>query len=428
MGCPVSPRPRRWGALTLQRISAGAILPVRGPAILHGAVLIQDDGRIAQVGPDTEVARPASAATLQLPDAVVIPGLVNVHTHLELTALGGQLEDDDFFDWIQHLRRAKADLSMDDFGASAERGVRDAWRHGITTVADTGDSGAVVAALTRLGGRGVVYHEVFGPHPDQAEDAFAGLERAVDRLKQQAGDFVSVGVSPHAPYTVSATLYQRVADFAKQEILPMAVHIAESHAETELVTTFRGRLAESWRERGIPDLDTARSPIAYLDRLGVLEAHPLAIHVTQSDETDAALLARNGCSVALCPRSNHRHHHGVPPVRGLLAAGVAAGVGTDSHASVAALDLLLEVQQLRSIGGLTAVDALRMATLGGAEVLGMEQGIGSLEEGKWADICVLQFDDDPQPEQLVERVLQATAADVRHTYVAGRCVHDASGS
>ncbi|MEE9198038.1 MAG: amidohydrolase family protein, partial [bacterium] len=239
-----------------------------GPVILRGAVLIHGDGRIAAVGPDAEVPRPDDADVEDFPDAVLLPGLVNVHTHLELTTLSGAIEDEEFFDWIRHVRRAKQALSAEEFLAAAEQGVQDAWACGITTVGDTGDSGAVVEALSRLGGRGVVFQEVFGPHPDQAAGAISALEGRVAELAGRAGSTVRVGVSPHAPYTVSAALYRLVAELAIREDLPVALHIAESADEVALVARGEGPFAALWQSRGIPEIRTARSPVAFPERTG----------------------------------------------------------------------------------------------------------------------------------------------------------------
>ena len=370
---------------------------------------------------------PDDAQTIHVPNAVLLPGLVNTHTHLELTVLGGEIEDEGFYDWIQHIRRAKTHLSAEAFRESARRGVRDAWRCGITTVADTGDSEAVVDALTELAGRGVVYHEIFGPHPDQADVAMVELERAVGQLVQRAGEFVRVGVSPHAPYSVSGPLYRRVSQFAIREGFPVAVHIAESPAEVEFVVRREGPFAAAWHDRGIPSVETARSPVAYLHLLGVLDSKPLAIHAVHTDRADAELLAEYGCTVALCPVSNRRHGHGEPPVRRLMDAGVASGVGTDSVASVGALDLFREVRDARALGGLSAADAISLATLDGARALGLDEEVGSLEEGKWGDLCVLELSTAPAREasQLAEQIVEASPAQILHTYVAGRRVYNA---
>lgn len=405
----------------LLRISAAAVYPVSGPAILDGAVLILGDGRIAAVGPDDTVPRPEDAASEEYADGVVLPGFVNVHTHLELTALSGAIDDAAFFDWIQHVRRAKEALSPEDFLAAAEAGVRDAWAHGITTVGDTGDSGAVAEALTRLGGRGVVFHEVFGPHPDQADEASAALEARIGELAARAGSTVRVGVSPHAPYTVSEALYGRVAELALREELPVALHCAESAAEVALVTRGDGPFAALWQRREIPEIQTARSPIAFLERTGILETEPLAIHAVQTDDADLDILHAHRCGVALCLQSNRRHGHGLPRVTAMRDRGMALGVGTDSVASVESLDLLADLRMVCRQGGLGADDALRLATVQGAGVLGWEGEIGSLDPGKWADLCVRRM--GPPSTALAEGILLGRAEDVLATYVAGRRVY-----
>src|SRR5205823_5718903 len=187
----------------------------------------------------------------------------------------------DFFDWIQHVRQRKAAMSRDVLQASARQRVRDAWAAGITTVADTGDTGAAAAALKELDGRGVVYQEVFGPHPDQVDESFAGLVAAVDRLRTEAPGNLQIGVSPHAPYSVSAPLFRKVAGWARDEGLPLAVHLAESAAETAFVTQGKGPFADMWRRRQIPLPEPARSPVSYLAGLGVLGPTTLVIHAVQ---------------------------------------------------------------------------------------------------------------------------------------------------
>lgn len=391
--------------------------------------MLIDNDRITHVGPDDAVPRPPDAKQLNLDNAVVLPGLVNLHTHLELTDFAGQVEDDEFVDWIRHIRNAKDGLSPDAFLDAARRGVQDAWRHGTTTVADTGDSGAVVDALSEVGGRGVVYHEVFGPDPADADDALRGLQLAVDRLRLTAAPTVRVGVSPHAPYTVSRALFGKTADWVRSEGLPVAVHIAESHAESALVTRNQGPFAEAWRRRGIPDLATARSPVAFLKSAGLLDAAPLAIHAVQIDREDAAMLASHGCAVATCPRSNLRHGHGAPPIRLLREAGVAFGIGTDSVASVGSLDLFAEAREVAHLSDLPAPDIVRLLTSDAAACIGLDSEIGTLQPGMRADIVILDLgrNNNVTPDRLAGLILSATPEAVRHTYVDGRLVYRRTG-
>src|SRR5205823_351376 len=153
------------------------------------------------------------------------PGLVNCHTHLELTHLAGRNAEPAFPQWIRRIRELKEATSAEKMQRAAEQGVRACWAAGVTCVADTGSSGAPLEALARLGGRGIYYQEVFGPDPAQCATSLAELERAVARLSRFAASPLRLGVSPHAPYTVSEPLYRAVAQFARRERLPIAVHL-----------------------------------------------------------------------------------------------------------------------------------------------------------------------------------------------------------
>src|SRR5437867_3488393 len=227
------------------RIRAQFVHPVTAPPIEDGAVLVDDRGTIAAVGPNLVVPTRPGTRQLEFPDARLLPGLVNTHTHLELTHLAGKNAEREFAGWIRTLRALKDATTPEEFSRSAEQGVRDAWAAGVTCVADTGSTGASLGALARLGGRGIYYQEVFGPDPAQCAASMAELEHALARLSPLASSPLSLGVSPHAPYTVSEPLYRAVADLARRERWPLAMHLAESRAETELVRDGSGALAEA---------------------------------------------------------------------------------------------------------------------------------------------------------------------------------------
>ena len=261
----------------------------------------------------------------------------------------------------------------------------------MTTVADTGDTGSVIRAMAEAGASGIAYHEVFGPHPAQAAESLAGLRGRVDESGRFAVGRVRLGVSPHAPYTVSGPLYSAVSEWAAREGLRVAVHLAESPAESELLERASGRFAEGWGRRGIPLPEPAgRSPVEWLDRHGALGEATLCIHVVHAGSKDLGRLARNGCAIAHCPLSNAAHGHGTAPLEGFLSHGLRVGLGTDSVLSVSRLDLLAEARAARAIAGLDADAALALCTLGGAEALGLDGEIGSLEVGKWGDCVVVE--------------------------------------
>lgn len=368
------------------RIRAGRVHPVTAPPIEDGAVLVGDDGKIAAVGPQSRIPNPPGSESLELRDAVLVPGLVNTHTHLELTHLIGKNDPGQSFPrWIRRVRALKEQTVAEEFDAAAEQGIRDGWAQGVTCVADTGDSGAGMRALFRLGGRGIAYHEVFGPDPAQAEPSLEGLKQTVHELRRFTSFHAGLGVSPHAPYTVSAPLYRAVAEYAMRDGLPMAVHLAESQEELAFVRDGEGPFAAAWGDRGIPVEARRMSPVQFLHSLGVLRLGTLCIHTVQLDARDIATLAGTKAGVAHCPLSNRAHGHGTAPLAALRKAGVAVGLGTDSVVSVGSLDLWAEARA----AGLAGEDALRMLTFEGARALCLEQVVGSLEVGKQGDLAVL---------------------------------------
>lgn len=379
------------------RYRAAWVVPVTTPPLRDGVVACED-GTIRYVGP-------AGAAPdgdeYSLGDAILLPGLVNAHTHLELTAMRGFLEELAFHDWIDVLRRARAAVLDESALLDAARlGVIEGMEHGVTTFADTSASGVPVRALAECGARGIVYHEVFGQRPEDAGAALDGLAARLDALAPLATPLVRLGVSPHAPYTVSDALYRGAAALARDRSIPLAMHIAEGEDETALVTRGCGMFASWLTAREIPVAPRARSPVALLDDLGVLGPDTLLIHAVQVDDGDVATIARSGAAVAHCPASNAKFGHGIAPVTQMLDAGVRIGLGSDSVASnnrmdildEARLALLLQNGSLRSPGALAARTALELATIHGARALGLGDVTGSLEPGKSADLCAFRID------------------------------------
>jgi 5-methylthioadenosine/S-adenosylhomocysteine deaminase len=390
------------------RIRAARVHPVTAAPIEDGAVLVDANGRITAVGPNTDVPTPHAARPMHFPDAVLMPGLINCHTHLELTHLAGQNAEPEFAKWIRRIRELKDATPPEGFAEAAVAGVKDCWARGVTCIAETGSTGAVMRALHDLGGRGIVYQEVFGPEPAKLDASIRELEESVGRLRLLATDRVRLGVSPHAPYTVSAPLYEAVVAFARPAGLPIAVHLAESKEESQFVRDGAGPFADAWRARGISVKVQACSPVEYLRRQGVLNADTLCIHSVQVDGADIAILASAGAAIAHCPRSNKAHGHGSAPLAAFRRTGLRVGLGTDSVVSVGDLDLWAEARA----ASLDGEEALRALTLDGARALGWENHIGSLEVGKAADLAVFAGD--------LRRPAPSSAA---LTVVSGRIVH-----
>lgn len=407
------------------------VLPVSAAPIENGAVLV-DGETIAWVGAGEA---PAADRVVDLGRAVLMPGLVNVHSHLELTEMRGLLEPFAFHEWIKTLTRIKyKEYKPEDFVRAAKQGALEALRAGITCVADTGDSGAPVAAMSDTGLRGVYYQECFGPAPGDAEGSMLALSKKVRALVAKAGPRVKVGVSPHAPYTVSPHLFQLVARWGLRDGLDVAIHAAESQAEVDLIRDNTGPFAEALKARGIPFRPRGVSPLQYLDSIGALEGGPLLIHCVQASDEDLAIVARRGARIAHCPRSNAKLGHGFAPLMAMRKAGIAVGLGSDSVASNNTMDLLTEMRDAsltargRERDGMImmASEALEMATLGGAKVLKMDGAIGSLEAGKQADLCAIDLASPhlwPCGDPVAAVAFSSCARDVRLTVVGGDELH-----
>jgi 5-methylthioadenosine/S-adenosylhomocysteine deaminase len=414
--------------------SAHWLAPVSSPTIENGALAVEG-ARIVAVGARASVVeRYPDAAREEFGEACIMPGLVNCHSHIELTAMRGYLEEveGDFFAWLLKLTAARLQrMTADDLRDSATWGAIEAARAGVTTLADASNDGEACAhALRDVGLRGIVHQEAIHPDPNRAAEEFARLQAKLARLRSLETALVGVGVSPHSPYSVSAPLLESVADLAARERLPLTIHAAESEAEDLLIREGRGIFAESLALRGIAWRAPRVSPILYLKQLGVLNAHTLLAHCVRADDADIELIAESGASVAHCPKSNAKLGHGRAPYEKFLA--LRHGFGSDSVASNNTCDILEEARfalllarsasRLDHLNALDATRALHDATLGGARAVGFDD-CGSLEECKQADLTVVRLDathQTPAHDPTRALIFSSSGRDVVLTVVAGR--------
>ncbi|HKG60470.1 MAG TPA: amidohydrolase family protein [Pyrinomonadaceae bacterium] len=404
--------------------SARWVVPVAAAPIENGAVAVAGQ-RIAGVGPRAEiVAQFPEFKVESFGEAIILPGLVNLHTHLELTAMRSYLENEetDFFAWLRKLTVARHELmTADDIRVSATWGACEAVRAGITCVGDASDLGIMsMMALRDVGLRGVVYQESFGPDARLARENFEKLKSKVDHLRTLQSDLLRAGVSPHAPYTVCGAQLELIAEFAATEGVPLMMHAAESTAEDMFVRDGCGAFAEGLARRAIEWKARGVSTIQYLKQVGVLDVKPLLAHCLRVDDRDIETLRETESKVAHCPKSNAKLGHGRAPFARFLEAGIAVGFGSDSVASNNTCDILEEARfatlMARAGGGFVpAADALRVATFG-----------RGLTEGALADLAVVSLigvHQLPSYDPIATLIFASSGRDVILTVVAGREVY-----
>ena len=442
--------------------SARWLLPIVSPTLEDSALAI-DGSTIVAVGPRGEIVSAFPNSPIEdFGQAAILPGLINAHSHLELTVMRGFLEreESDFFAWLRKLTSARLAMTPEDLIVSATCGAIEAARAGVTSVGDSSSSGAhTMQALRRVGLRGIVYQESFGPAPERAAENVAQLCDQIGGMQEYENDLVRAGVSPHSPYTVSATQLEIISRLAIDQKLPLMVHAAESQAEKLLLLEGRGAFAEGLNKRGI-DWDAPRiSTIAYLQRHGVLDTRPLLAHCINVDDNDLDLIKQSGGAIAHCPKSNAKLGHGCAPFAQFVSQGITVGLGSDSVASNNTCDILeearfatllarldcgssprvskgpgsfdlsdgiVELPDSRKNALVTAEQALFAATVGGARALRIENRVGALAEGMQADIVVVDLSSahqQPISNPAATLVLSSSGRDVLLTMVAGKEIY-----
>jgi 5-methylthioadenosine/S-adenosylhomocysteine deaminase len=366
--------------VTADAVSADWVLPVDGPPIAGGRVRYED-GAIVEVGP--------GRAERHFPEAVIVPGFVNAHSHLEYAVYAGFGDGAPFPEWLAtHMERKRA-LERDDMRAIALRGAADSLAAGITTTADYSFSGAAAEAAQALGLRAIVYLEVFAVDPAVAERQFTDI-----RTRTEETPLVQIGISPHAPYTCSLEVYRWCLSLG----IPVGTHLAESANEHEWLEHGAGPLREIGPMLVPP---TGERSVATLEP--VLGPELLCAHCVEVEPAEVALLAARDVPIAHCPRSNALLGCGVAPLTELRAAGARVGLGTDSPASTPSFDVFEEMRTAvylaraaaRDPGALDAEGALRLATLDAARALRLDERVGTLAAGKRADLAVVSLAGSP---------------------------------
>jgi cytosine/adenosine deaminase-related metal-dependent hydrolase len=368
-------------------IRARWIVPMRVPPLEGGRLRIRG-GRIVGLG-----GGPRRHDDLDLPDAIVIPGLVNAHTHLEFSDVGLPLPADGGLPaWIGRVIELRRGRAADDerLSAAIHRGLEESASHGVTAIGDI-STGLPVGGYPARGPRLRVFREALGLATASAGSVARVAFRDHSSLLA-AG--VAAGLSPHAPYSVSAPLAALLAGASRRLDAPLAMHVAESEAEAELLRSGTGPFRDLFDRLGVWQPDGA-SLLPAADWITLLARGPRAIivHGTFLDRDENAMARlvrhRSRLCVAVCPRTTRTISNTLPPVRLFREAGVRVAIGTDSRASNPDLSVLAECRTLVDAGLASPEQALRMATVDAAWALGFERSCGVLAPGRPADLAIL---------------------------------------
>ena len=392
----------------------------RDQTLIPGGGLAIAGDTILAVGQGAELmARYPGAAVIAEPHGLIMPGLVNVHTHAAMSLFRGLADDLPLMEWLQdYIFPREAGLTGEVVYQATLLSLCEMIKSGTTSFCDMYLFAADVARAVELSGMrawlGEVLYDFPSPNYGELENGFAYTRELLARYRHHP--LITITVDPHAVYTCSPELLTRLGALAREEDALYVIHLAENEEE---VRTCRQRYG--------------RSPVAHLEALGLLGPRVVAAHCVMLTPVEIALLAERGVKVAHCPESNLKLASGIAPVVQMLAAGVCVGIGTDGSASNNDVDLFGELNTVAKIHkvdrmdptAMNAATCLHAATLGGAAVLAAEDRIGSLEAGKKADCIVLDLNQPhltPIYHPVSHLVYAARGSDVIHSVIGGRVV------
>lgn len=401
-------------------ITGGTVVTMAGPNIERGSVAIRD-GEIVAVGPSNEIDSKYDAKTvIKAGGHAIVPGFVNAHTHIAMTLFRGIADDRELMDWLTNFIFPAEAKNVDrDFVKWGTRlAAAEMIRSGTTTFADMYYFESDVARETKAAGlRGVLGQTFIDfPAPDNKTwDAMVQYMR--DYARQWKGDrLITPAFAPHAPFTVSTEHLKQVRAMATELGLPILIHVSETKDEL----------------RQVAEKQNGMTPGAYLDSIGFLGDDVVAAHGVHLTPAELRTFAARKTGVAHCPESNQMLASGVAPVVEMIAAGMEVGLGTDGPAgSNNNLDMLEEAASAARLQkvmrndpkAISAREVLRLATIGGAQVLGLADKIGTLERGKRADVVLIDLHQaKTQPVYSVESaiVYAASGNSVVTTIVDGK--------
>lgn len=372
------------------------IVPISQPPIRDGWVRVER-GRVVALGPHRRGER-AAPDDIDLGSVVVLPGLVNAHTHLELSWMRGRIpETDRFSDWVRRLiaiRQGRNEAVDPEAQSAIRESIAEAKRCGTALLGDISNTLASAIPLARSDVAAVVFRELIGFKSDNVAMLAEAAFRELAALPKNG--MIRYALAPHAPYSVSPLLFGAInSALMREPFTPCSVHLGESAEEVEFLQSGGGAWRRLLEDLGAWDPSWVApkcDPVEYLDRMGFVNDRLLAVHGVQLQPRALDHLAKRGATLVTCPRGNVLTGAGTPPVSAFYSARVRVAVGTDSLASVPDLNLFSELAELRRLAPEVAASSiLDSATIIGARALGFDADFGSIDPGKRAKLIAVDI-------------------------------------
>jgi 5-methylthioadenosine/S-adenosylhomocysteine deaminase len=432
-------------------LSAEIVLPISRPPVYNGAVLIKN-GKIEEIDAKERLLNKyKNEKYLNFKESVLMPGLINLHTHLELTVLKGSIinknnpvissEKADLLSWILTLIESKKKSSRKELSSGIKIGIKEVFSTGTTTIADlttrntiysTSVFGESFYAIKEAGLRGFVFIEVLNFDSSAAVAYWKDTQKVIEQIRKDEDSLTSIGIAPHSIYSVSSKLFKIARDYAIKEKMKMSMHVAESMEEKEFVSKNKGIIKDIYHKKfnwdGKRDFKRYPTSIEYIYKNGLLSKDLLAVHCVHLTDEDMKRIAEKNTPVVLCPRSNTFIGVGIAPFDKLASMGITIGFGTDSLASNYSLNMWDEMRfaylfyRKTSRANIKAEDIIRCGTINGAKALGISNKVGTLDIGKEADLIAVRLH-KKDTDIYRDLLLNTKPDDVLMTMVAGKIIH-----
>jgi len=401
--------------------------------IENGAVKINGN-RITQSGKFPLVNKSSKNGLIDLGDAMIMPGLVNPHTHLEGPEVyGGSMPSGEkrlsppqaFTDWAEKVISIRLRMSSEGYKKSTVNGYQVLIQNGITMAGDHTHLAHTWSVHKTAKIRRVLFEEIVDLNPLSALQSFAGLTKRIKKIP--VNDLIRVGVAPHAPYSVSAELYQQLFKFARKRKMPFSTHLSELKDESELMIKGTGKIKAYLKKVG-RDNHYWRYPgttsVRYMEKLGILKAPAFFVHCNYLSNRDIRSIAKAGVNVVFCPNSHNYFGHRNHPFRKLLKQKVTIALGTDGLGSNADLSILKEMKYIQdNYSGINTSLLFQMGITNGLKTLGADKKLGELKPGFLADLTAFPLRRNITPPERVKQNLIETAPKCIFTMVNGRTIY-----